>query len=98
MNQFLAEIHFPVYMSDELINVIPKQRAMVNKLFQQGVISSYSLALDRSKLWVTLNCANESEAVEYMERFPIAPFVEYIMHELAFSEQVDYSITTMSLN
>jgi len=98
MNQFLAEIHFPVYMSNELIDVIPKQRALVNKLFQQGIISTYSLALDRSKLWVIFNCASESEAVEYLEKFPIASHVEYIMHELAFSEQQDYSISTMSLN
>ncbi len=98
MNQFLAEIHFPVYMSNELIDVIPKQRALVNKLFQQGIISTYSLALDRSKLWVIFNCASESEAVEYLEKFPIASYVEYIIHELAFSEQVDYSISTMSLN
>lgn len=98
MNQFMVEISLPAYMSSELIAIIPQQRKLVNKLFQQGVITNYSLALDRSKIWVIFNCANILDVSEYLEQFPISPFVDTYIQELAFSEQLDFSITTMSLN
>jgi hypothetical protein len=98
MNQFMVEISLPAYMSNELIAIIPQQRKLVNKLFQQGIITNYSLALDRSKIWVVFNCANMFEVGEYLNKFPIRSHVDFFVQELAFSEQIDFSITTMSLN
>jgi hypothetical protein len=98
MNQYMVEVQLPVYMSDAFIALIPRQRALINKWLQQGVVTSYSLALDRSKLWVTFNVNSEEEVRLRLEQFPVAPFVDYTIFELAFSEVVDFSINTMSLN
>lgn len=97
-NQFLVEISLPTYLSKELVAYIPDQTEVVNKLFQQGFITCYSLALDNSKIWIIFNCASKHEVIELIEEFPIAPYINYKINTLAFSEQLDYAITTMSLN
>lgn len=98
MNQFMVEISLPAFMSNEFIATIPQQRKIVNKLFQQGIITNYSLALDRSKIWIIFNCPNVIEVADYVNKFPISPYVDCVIQELAFSEQLDFSLTTMSLN
>ncbi|HRP39646.1 MAG: hypothetical protein KF706_10060 [Chitinophagales bacterium] len=98
MNQFMVEILLPTYMSDALFAYLPQQQRVVNKLFKQGIICSYSFALNRSKIWIVFNCACKSDVADFVEQFPIAAYTDYTISELAFSEQLDYAISTMSLN
>jgi muconolactone delta-isomerase len=98
MNQYMAEITLPSYLSQEFAALIPRQRALVDELFTKGVISGYTLALDRSKLWVTFIADSESDVRFIISGFPIFHYIEYTLHELAFHEAAATTIPAISLN
>ena len=64
MNTFMISIGLPTDLTQEFISLIPKQRTQVDKLMDEGKILHYSLALDRSQLWVTIGAKTEHEAME----------------------------------
>ena len=74
MHLYMVEIGLPHYFSQEFMALIPEQRALVNELQSDGVIHSYSLSLDRSKLWVVMVAESPEEVDDILESFPIMPY------------------------
>ena len=98
MNQFMVEVFLPGSLSQEYISLIPKQREYIDDMFSRGVISSYTLAMDRSKLWVTFSLQTVRDVKQIMNDFPIADYVDYSIHQLAFSNSTSAIIPEISLN
>jgi hypothetical protein len=98
MNQYMADIELPGTITDEFASLIPFQRARVNMLMFEGKISSYSLSMDRSRLWVVVNAASEDDAHGVIVSFPIFHFVRVTMHELMFHNSVRLLDPQFSLN
>ncbi len=98
MSIYMADIMLPEYMSQELINLIPLQRAHVDELLSSGTIQTYSLAMDRSRLWVVLSAENQKKAERILDEFPIRGFVTYALTELAFHNDMKVLLPKMSLN
>jgi muconolactone delta-isomerase len=98
MNLYMTEITLPAYLSHELIELIPAQRAHIDKLLQENVVLSYTLAADRSKLWVVVSAKNAASVDKLIAAFPIAEYVQWDITELAFHNSVKVILPTMSLN
>ena len=98
MQQYMAEITLPVNSSADYMHLIPQQRAFVENLFKRGKITSYCLALDRSKLWVTFFTATQDDAEAIIQKFPIAEYITYTIHELAFMNSMSTMLPVVSLN
>ena len=98
MQQFMVEVSLPAELTPEIIELIPSQRNFVDDLLQRGVILSYTLTLDRSMLWVIFAAESSKEVRTFLSAFPIADFVEYTIHELAFHNSADSVVPAMSLN
>lgn len=98
MNLYMIKISLPAYLSHELIELIPAQRAHIDKLLQENTVLSYTLAADRSKLWVVLSAKTAQEAEKTVSTFPIAEYVQWEITELAFHNSVKVILPTMSLN
>ena len=64
MYEYLADIDLPVPFTDDFLSLVPRQRAMVNKLMNEGVISSYALSIESGKLWINIIAESEDEAIE----------------------------------
>ena len=97
MNQYLFDISLPEDISEEFIALIPRQRAHIDALMVKGIVMSYSLAIDRSKLWVTLLAHSEESAKETLKSFPMYRFFAVKMYPLAF-HNMTVSLTKVSLN
>jgi hypothetical protein len=54
MRTYMITIQLPMELTKEFISLIPKQRATINELMDQGKILQYALSVDRSTLWVTV--------------------------------------------
>ncbi|MFK8057955.1 MAG: hypothetical protein AB8F78_17645 [Saprospiraceae bacterium] len=81
-----------------LINAIPAQRLIVNKLLATGVIQSYSVSADRTKVWMVLVVEDDQFAVDQViSTFPILDFVEYQWEPLLFTNDSS-SVLHYSLN
>jgi hypothetical protein len=98
MHQYLAEITLPVHSSADYMHLIPQQRAYVEGMFKRGKITSYALALDRSKIWATFFTATPEEAERIIQKFPIAEYISYTIHELAFMNSMSTMVPAVSLN
>jgi len=98
MNQYIVDIDLPYPPAEEFIELIPSQRAHVNTLMGEGKIASYSLSMDRSRLWVIVNAATAEDARGIVASFPIIAFIKFRVHELAFHNSVRLLRPQFSLN
>lgn len=98
MQQFMVDITLPSELTEEFLSLIPKQRALVNQLFNQGKLTSYSLALDRSKLWATIVAESEEEAVHLLSLLPLRKYMEVEIHRLAFHQNTTHNLARISMN
>ncbi len=83
--------------SMEMQEQIPRQRMIVDKLFNQGVLITYTLAADRSKLWIVIQADNESELIQYIESLPMTKYCDYNYSEIMFHDSSMF-IPSISLN
>ena len=84
MTPYIAIAELPEEFSSEFLQTIPAHRMVVNDYLERGIISSYSLAADRSMLWINITAENEDEAAKIEQRLPISNFVEFDVRELLF--------------
>lgn len=98
MAQFMVFVNLPESLDNNFVSLIPDQRVYVDNLIANGIILSYSLSVDRTKLWICFSCQNEKEVAKYLNRFPIAEYLEYEISELLFHTTPDIVFPTISLN
>lgn len=98
MHQYLAEITLPVNASADYMHLIPQQRVFIESMFKLGKITSYALALDRSKIWATFFTNTPEDAEKIIQKFPIAEYISYTIHELAFMNSMSTMVPAVSLN
>ena len=91
-------INFLVAFREEFASLIPSQRNEVNRLMEEGILTSYCLSSDRDKLWITL-LATSSEAVDTMlKMMPLYKFMRYEIVELMFHNHPTYTPMHFSMN
>lgn len=94
----MVTFDLPEVWSPDLVNAIPAQRLIVNRLLATGVIQSYSVSADRTKVWMVLVVADDQFAVdEVISTFPIIDFVDYRWEPLLFTNDSS-SVLHYSLN
>jgi hypothetical protein len=99
MNNFLymVEMTVPDYPTDDFFEIIPEHRSKVHELMLKDIIVSYSLAGDRSKLWVIIKAGSESELLMHIESLPLTKYLDYTYNELMFMEMMPMKMS-FSLN
>ena len=78
--------------------LIPEQRRVVNEMMNEGILVSYSLSLERTKLWVVMEVKSEQEVLDVLAKFPLIKFMKPEIHELAFHDNVHSGFPHLSLN
>lgn len=97
MEQYLTEIFLPEF-TEEFFELVPAQREYIDKCMANGLIRSYSLAADRSKLWVVFTTATEAEMMRTLKRFPIIKWINYKVYPLMFHNSMELMMPAISLN
>lgn len=98
MKQFLSEINISANHDEEFFLKIPEQRGMVNELMKNGIIVSYALSFDRTKLWIIFNAENKVEVMTAIDSFPLREYMDFEIFELMFHENVMTKLIQFSLN
>ncbi len=98
MNEYMICITLPDTFTEEFISLIPEQRTYINNLMHKGIVTGYSLALDRSRLWVTMLRQSEVEVEQTLITFPLYKFFRYEIYELAFCNEPILSLPLVSMN
>lgn len=93
---YMVEFEIPVF-TKEMSVLIPNQREMINQMMLDQKISNYSLAADRSMLWVIFTVATKSELLDLVTSLPMTPFMKFIYTELLFHNMLQV-VPSHSLN
>lgn len=94
---YMIEFELPQEMSEEFMALIPQQRYIINQMLAEGTIKSYSLSMDRSRLWVIMSAVSEFEVMEILASFPLRDFMTPHLSELMFHNTADM-LMQFSLN
>ena len=84
--QYMVDFTFNKTLSEEFFDLIPYQRIMVNKFFQQGKLINYALSIEKAKVWAIFNANSESEVRQMISKLPLIKFMEV---EISLLSQLD---------
>lgn len=98
MNQYMITLKLPFEFSEEFMRLIPKQRAHVDTLMDEGKILHYSLALDRSFVWLTMIADSEEVVMDRLAQFPLIAFMQPEISELAFHNSISNELPKLIMN
>lgn len=98
MNQYMVDFFLPPILSRDFMATIPAHRAKVDELMRKGKIISYTLALDRSKLWAIVRANSEEDVNKVIETLPLYPYMEAEIYELFFHNSISSELPLISLN
>ncbi len=92
-------VEFDILYPDdmEFMNLVPKQRNLINEYFVEGKLMSYSLNMERSRLWAIFKTDTEMELISLIDSLPLSRFMDYTYEPLLFNNSITM-IPTISLN
>ena len=95
----MVDFTLPEKLSEEFLNLIPYQRAMVNRLFREGKLVNYAFSLEKSKLWAVLSANSELEVMSILSDLPLSPYMtEAKVSLLTFYNTADVTMPQFSMN
>ncbi len=98
MNQYMVTFELPVPFTPDFIQLIPEQREVINTLLAEQKIQSYSLSMNRDKLWCIVKANSKHEVINIVNSFPLIDFMPYEVSELMFHNVATIQIPAFSLN
>jgi hypothetical protein len=98
MHQFIVDFELPEEFTEEFISLIPEHRARIDELMENGLVLSYALSVDRSKVWATINATSENEVIEIISSFPLINFMSATVYQLEFYNATGNGLPAISLN
>jgi len=98
MKTYMVDVQLPDFLDEDFLSMVPHQRMTVNRMMEKGTISTYALAMDRSKIWITLNAQSERQVKDILQKMPLYRYMSLMVYELAFSEVPNAAIPQPSLN
>jgi len=98
MKTFMVEVQLPFEPTQEFFSLIPSQRAMVIDLLMKRKFLSYTLAADRSKVWIVMVAPTQLDAQSLLEQQPMNKFFSYSFTELMFHDMAGAMFPSVSLN
>ena len=98
MAAYLFQFELPEF-SDDIAVTVPMHREVINKLFSEGRIVSYSVSIHRNLIWCVINAEDEQEAMELVLAFPLYKFfVDVSCHPLLFHNTLPATLPGIWLN
>lgn len=74
MPKFVVTLTLPAYYTDEFTSLIPTHWSFISKLLDERVIETYAISADRSRGWVTMNGATNTNVRDLVEQMPLYRF------------------------
>ncbi|MEN9522122.1 MAG: hypothetical protein RL065_499 [Bacteroidota bacterium] len=96
---YLLTFQLPDVMDESFIQTIPMHRAKVNSLIEAGIIKSYSVAINREKLWMVVEAIDENDVHRIIESLPLHEYLnDYTIDVLLLSLNASTEMPHISLN
>lgn len=98
MKQFyMVEFDLPELFVEKFTHQLTEQRQKIDDFMRQGLVKNYSLALNRSKLWMTVSAYSEFEVMDIISDLPLSEFMVPSIAPLMFHNS-NQQVPSFSLN
>ena len=99
MPTFVVSLRLPDVFDEDFMALIPRHRAVINRLLSEKVIETYAISADRSRGWVTINGDDEAAVQEVLEQFPLYHYLHGVeIDELFIFDSTASRFPLISLN
>jgi len=98
MEMFMVEIGLPYYKDEEFMALIPRQREQIGTLLQTGIITSFSLNQERTKIWLVMAAQNEDSAMKVIEQLAMNKFMDIEIQSLLAFDRAAFSLPPLVMN
>ncbi len=99
MPTFVVTILLPDAYEDGFLALIPRHRAVINRLLSEKIIETYAISADRRQGWITINGDDAAAVRTIVEQFPLYRYFRGIeIDELFIFDSVATRFPIISLN
>lgn len=95
---FMVEMLIPAEPNESFFLLIPRHRAIVNTMINNGTIVQYAVDEDRRKVWILMKAKNERDLEHFLERLPIYNHTETEYFRLFISDGELFRFPKLHLN
>ncbi len=95
---FMVEFTMPTILTNRFTSLIPEQRALVNSYFTDGCLVSYSVSLEKSKVWAVFVAETEEEVLTLIKAMPLTRFMSHTINILTFYNVLTSRLPSFSVN
>jgi len=96
--QFMVDFNLPLTINDNFRDLIPYQKAVVDKFMEEGIIANYALSLEKSKLWMIIKASSEFEVLNLLADLPLTPYLKADISMLDFFIVNKSNVPDFSMN
>lgn len=94
----MVDFTLPEVLTEEFMELIPYQRVVVNKYFEEGKLLNYALSLENSKLWAIFSANSELNVMDLIADLPLTSFMSVEISMLTFYNTMDPATPSFSMN
>ena len=98
MKEYMVIVKFLIAFHEEFASLIPGQRNEVNRLMEEGILTSYCLSSDRETLWMTFHAESSDAVAKVLKTMPLSKFMRYEIVGLMFHNHTTYTPMQFSMN
>lgn len=96
--QFMVDFTVPKNMSLEFKEMIPYQKMVVDRLFDEGKLRSYAQSFEDTRLWAIFNANSEVEVMNMLADLPLTNFMKVSINMLSSYNSADNYLPQFSKN
>ena len=94
----MISISLPNKIDEKFVSLIPKQRNHIDDLMDKDIVLQYSLAIDRSRLWITIKASSEMKVMDILSEFPLIEYMKPEIMQLAFHNSIANELPKLIMN
>ena len=98
MQMFMIEIEFPYFKDEEFMALVPRQREQIGTLLSTGILTSFSLDIERTKAWVVMAAHNEEAVMAVIEQFSLYKFMNVEVRALLAFDRAAFTLPPLVMN
>ena len=95
---FMVDFTLPKTLSKEFFDMLPTQKVILEKLFDQGKLCSFANAFETSKMWAIFAANSEYEVMGLLATLPITDYTKVNITMLSSYNTMDAFLPQFSMN
>ena len=95
---FMVELILPAEPDESFFLLIPRHRAVINSMINNGTVIQYAVDEAREKVWILMKAINERDLLHLLKKLPIFHLTEHSIFRLFISDGELFRFPKLHLN